>query len=107
VFVEENLSLSKLLNFCLPQFPSCISIYSIVYVLYGYTYTHTPAMRGIVVFEAYVFIFLYRFHWANEDLSYRKVKGFAPQKVNGKLNNQSQTTGVLMTLPHPHCHPSS
>lgn len=34
--------------------------------------------------EAYVFIFLYVFHWANEDLHYSKVKGFASQKVNEK-----------------------
>lgn len=32
MFVEENLFLNEVLNFSLPQFPSCISIYSIVYI---------------------------------------------------------------------------
>lgn len=44
-----------------------------------HVHTPTPGICWTVMSEAYVFIFLYVFHWASEDLCYRKVKGFASQ----------------------------
>lgn len=73
---------AELLFASVPQMHKCI--YSImyihkVYILCAYIHTPTPGICWTVMFEAYVFIFSYVFHWAGEDLCYRKVKGFASQ----------------------------
>lgn len=86
MFIEENLPLSKLLNLSLPQFPSCISIYDIVYMYKVYIIYMCTATCGMAMFESHVFIFLYLFNWVNEDLHYKNVKGFASQKISERLN---------------------
>lgn len=104
VFVEVNLPLRRLLNFSLPQFPGCRREHNINMCIYThnihcvYKCTHTSHLgksdvRSMCLFACTCLI---------EQMMIcitEKLRDLPPKKVNERLNNQSQITGVLTSLP--------